>query len=194
VNGLHRSITLRLPGWVARHLAGRPERFATDEERVRLAIELARLNVQHGTGGPFGAALFDADGRLVSVGVNGVVSSACSFAHAEMLAIGTAHQRLGSYDLGGPDRPACELAASSEPCAMCLGAIAWSGVRRLVCGAREADAHEIGFDEGPKPDDWVRALETRGIAVRRDVCREEARAVLRQYVQGGGVIYNPQRP
>jgi tRNA(Arg) A34 adenosine deaminase TadA len=161
---------------------------------MRLAIELAGLNLRHGTGGPFGAALFDAEGRVLSVGVNLVVSSACSFAHADMLAIGTAHQSLGSYDLGGPQRPACELVASTEPCAMCIGAIAWSGIRRLVCGARDADAREIGFDEGPKPDDWVGALETRGIAVIREVCREEARSVLQQYAQAGGVIYNPWRP
>ena len=191
---LHRSITLRLPEWVAQHLTEPKAPLETREQRMRLAIELAALNQEHGTGGPFGAAIFDADGRLVSVGVNLVVSSSCSFAHAEMLAIGTAQQRLGSYDLGGPERPTRELVASTEPCAMCMGAIAWSGVRRLVCGARDSDAREIGFDEGSKPDDWVGELETRGIAVIRDVCRDEARSVLRQYAESGGVIYNPWRP
>ena len=76
---------------------------------------------------------------------------------------------------------------------MCLGAIPWSGVRGLVCGARDADARGIGFDEGAKPTDWVEALESRGIRVRQDVCRDEAVAVLREYAENGGPIYNARR-
>jgi tRNA(Arg) A34 adenosine deaminase TadA len=64
---------------------------------------------------------------------------------------------------------------------MCFGAIPWSGVRQLVCGARASDAEAIGFDEGPKPARWVAALEARGIKVVRDIQRAEARAVLREY-------------
>jgi hypothetical protein len=59
-----------------------------------------------------------------------------------------------------------------------------------VCGARDADAREIGFDEGPKPPDWIAALEERGIAVVRDVLREEARSVLSLYRDSGGALYN----
>ena len=87
--------------------------------------------------------------------------------------------------------PAHELVTSVEPCAMCLGAVPWSGVRRLVCGARGEDACAIGFDEGAKPADWVRGLESRGIEVQRDVLRAAAVAVLRRYVEEGGVLYNP---
>ena len=86
--------------------------------------------------------------------------------------------------------PACELAASTEPCAMCLGAIVWSGVRGLVCGSRDQDAHDVGFDEGPKPSDWVRLLEQRSISVSRDILRDEAKAVLLQYHEQDGPIYN----
>ena len=77
---------------------------------------------------------------------------------------------------------------------MCLGAIPWSGVRRVVCGARDADARAVGFDEGDKPTDWVAGLMRRGIDVQRDVCRAAATQVLRDYVAGGGVFYNGQTP
>ena len=187
-------ITLRLPDWVDEYLADRRGEFATAEQRMRLAVELAELNHRRGTGGPFGAAIFEEDGRLVSVGVNLVVQSSCCFAHAEMVAIGIAQQRLGAYDLGEPDRPPHELVTSTEPCAMCLGAIAWAGLRRLVCGARDSDAREVGFDEGSKLADWITALERRVIAVVRDVCRDDAREVLRRYAEEGGTIYNPWRP
>ena len=82
------------------------------------------------------------------------------------------------------------MVASTEPCAMCFGAIPWSGVTRLVCGARDEDARRIGFDEGPKLPDWRKALQKRGIRVTRDVLREEAVAVLDLYVDLGGPIYN----
>ena len=73
---------------------------------------------------------------------------------------------------------------------MCFGAIPWSGVRRLVCGARDEDAREIGFDEGPKLADWTSALNDRGITVLRDILRDDAVAVLQDYISAGGVIYN----
>jgi tRNA(Arg) A34 adenosine deaminase TadA len=153
-------------------------------------IGLAERNVAEGTGGPFAAAVFDFDtGGLIAPGVNRVVAARCSAAHAEIVALATAQARLGHHDLGAPGLPRCELVASTAPCAMCLGAIPWSGVRRLVCGAREEDARAIGFDEGDKPADWAGALQRRGIEVERDVCRPAAVALLQQYAAGGGVIY-----
>lgn len=186
-----RKIVLELPGWIGPFIARRGPAFDSIEARMRLAIELARQNIEHGTGGPFGAAIFEADsGRLVSVGVNLVETSDCSIAHAEMVAIALAQQTIGSYDLGGEGRPFHELVTSTEPCAMCLGAIPWSGVRRVLCGARGENACEIGFDEGAKPADWPGELRKRGIEVARDILREEAQAVLRQYARMGGTIYN----
>ena len=158
---------------------------------MHLAVELSRKNVKHGTGGPFGAAIFERDtGKLVAPGVNLVVVAGCSAFHAEMVAIMVAQKTTGSFDLGAEGMPAHEMAASTEPCAMCLGATPWSGVRGLLCGARDEDAGAIGFDEGPKPPRWMDRLEERGIAVTRDVLREEAVGVLRQYSTAGGEIYN----
>jgi hypothetical protein len=63
-------------------------------------------------------------------------------------------------------------------------------VRRLVCGATAPDAEAIGFDEGPRRDDWAAQLEARGIRVTLGVLATEACAVLAAYRAGGGVIYN----
>ena len=179
------------PEWVAAAVDwGR--RIATDEERVRLAIALARENVERGTGGPFGAAVFERDtGRLVSVGTNSVVRLGNSALHGEMVAFMMAQRRLGSFSLSAPDLPAHELATSCDPCAMCLGAALWSGVRRIVCGAAREDATLLGFEEGPVfPESWD-YLRARGMEVVRGVCREEARAVLESYRLRSGRIYNP---
>lgn len=188
------SFTITLPGWLDTALPGPERTFATAEDRVALAIELARLNVAHATGGPFGAAVFEArSGRLVAAGVNVVVPENCAAAHAEIVALSLAQKALRSHDLGDTGHPPCELVASTEPCAMCLGAVAWSGVQSVVCGARDEDARAAGFDEGPKPADWQAALEERGIAVTTGVHRKAAAEVLQSYVAQGFPVYNPRR-
>ena len=158
---------------------------------MRYVIGLSRRNVSEGTGGPFGAAVFEKEsGVLLSVGVNLVTRSDCSHAHAEMVALALAEQLLGSYTLHLEGCPEYELVTSCEPCAMCFGAIPWSGVTRVVSGAKDADARAIGFDEGPKLASWGDALRERGIEVHEGVCREEAAEVLRLYAASGGNIYN----
>jgi tRNA(Arg) A34 adenosine deaminase TadA len=185
---LYAQVHLTLPPWV--HDAIDPGAMCADDEaRMALAIRLAELNVERGTGGPFGAAVFTAEGRLVSVGVNRVVPSNCSVAHAEMMAYMTAQQRLQRFRLNEDGHPYV-LATSAQPCCQCYGATVWAGVSRLLIGARADDVHELTeFDEGPLPADWVGELERRGIAVVRDVLRERARAVLAAYRDGGGVRY-----
>src|SRR5512137_520961 len=130
------AITLSLPPWLERCLPPPDTAFPAVEDRMRFVIGLAQQNIAAGTGGPFAAAVFDdGTGRLVAAGVNLVTSLNSSIVHAEILAIMLAQQREGTYDLGGSGMPLFELVTSAEPCAMCLGAIPWSGVRRLVCGA-----------------------------------------------------------
>jgi tRNA(Arg) A34 adenosine deaminase TadA len=184
-------VVLQLPGWIENALAGSQQVYPNVEERMRLIIKLARLNIEHKTGGPFGAGIFESkSGRLISVGVNLVESADCSIAHAEMIAIAVAQRVIGSYDLSAGKGGIYQLVTSTEPCAMCLGAIPWSGVRSVVCGARDEDARSIGFDEGHKPSDWIKSLESCGISVVRDVLREQAKAVLLEYGKQGGLIYN----
>lgn len=159
--------------------------------QMRFVIGAARLNVKKATGGPFAAAVFqEATGRLVSLGVNLVIPQGLSILHAEMVAITSAQQKLGVYDLGGASLPGHELVTSSEPCAMCFGAIPWSGVTRVVTGAFAEDARAIGFDEGPIPSTWKSDLKTRGIEVVSGVERVQAKKVLQLYSDTNGHIYN----
>ncbi|MDA3925581.1 MAG: nucleoside deaminase [Kiritimatiellae bacterium] len=184
------SIAIQLPEWVNSFLSESPALFPSIEDRMALVVELAKRNVEEKTGGPFGAAIFDAEGRLIAPGVNIVPTANCSILHAEMVAIALAQKNLKRFDISNKGRLDYDLAASTEPCAMCFGAIPWSGVTRLLCGARDEDARAIGFDEGPKMKEWKQALEERGISVIRDILRSEATAVLQIYADNGGVIYN----
>jgi len=183
-------IELKLPGWIETILPEPDHVFKDSQERMQLAIKLAGLNVEHKTGGPFGAAVFDNHtGKLIAPGVNLVTHVNCSAAHAEIVAISIAQKVLNTYDLGAEGLPACELATSTEPCAMCLGAIPWSGIRSLVCGSRDEDARKVGFDEGAKPADWTKNLKARGITVQQDILRDDAKAVFEKYRDSGGIIY-----
>jgi tRNA(Arg) A34 adenosine deaminase TadA len=185
---------LSLPDWVAGFCAeAGAGRFPDERARMEFAIELSRRNVRAGTGGPFGAAVFDTHTHtLVAPGVNLVTRAKCSSAHAEIVALTIAQRAVEDYDLGSGWRR-LELVTSTEPCAMCFGAIGWSGVVRLLCGARDEDARAIGFDEGPKVADWPGELRARGIEVVRDVCRADAAAVLTEYVRAGGELYNARK-
>jgi tRNA(Arg) A34 adenosine deaminase TadA len=185
-----RTLVIDLPPWAAAREEDH-RRYATDEERMRLAVEMAAANVAQGTGGPFGAAVFESEsGRLVSLGVNSVVRLQNSVLHAEMVAFMRAQARVGTYSLAAPGKPAHTLYSSCDPCAMCLGAALWAGVRRIVCGATRQDAVALRFDEGPVFPESYDYLVRRGIEVVHGVLREEARATLEQYRAKGGIIYN----
>ena len=165
-------------------------KYTTDTDKMELAIQVSRWNVEQGMGEPFGAAVFRRDtGQLVAVGMSQVVQQKNSVLHAEVVAIMMAEQRLQAFNLrGGSQR--YELFSSCDPCAMCLGAVHWSGVERLVCGADRDDAQRIGFDEGPVFPDSYAYLEARGMEIVRGVRRAEANAVIQAYATGGGLIHN----
>ncbi len=184
------ALTVDYPPWVD-GLVPWTHRFETDEERMGLAIRLSLENVDRETGGPFGAAIFEREtGGLVAVGMNSVVRLSNCTLHGEMVAFMMAQRRLGSFTLAAPGMPAHELVTSCEPCAMCLGAILWSGVRRVVCGAAREDASRLGFEEGPVFDASYRYLEERGIEIVHGIRRDEARAVLERYRARSGKLYN----
>ena len=190
---LYAQVHLTLPAWV--HDAVDAARaYPSDAEKVALAIALSKHNIEAGTGGPFGAAVFGPDDRIIAIGVNRVVPHACSVAHAEMMAYMLAQGRTQRLRLNrdaddnaiGP----ITLATSSQPCCQCYGATVWAGIDRLLIGARSEDVEELTeFDEGPLPADWVGALNARGIEVVRDIERDAARAVLRMYGETGGAKY-----
>lgn len=189
---LERSISLSLPDWFDG--IGQPLVFPANdiEEAMRLAIDLSRANVSHQTGGPFGALVVQMDkGRVISAAVNCVEAQSCSSAHAEIMALSLAQKALKTWNLAQADDSPLTLVTSCEPCAMCWGAIPWSGVKRVVCGANKHDAELAGFDEGARPSTWVEDLNDRGIEVLTGVLREEAASVLMEYANSGQTIYNP---
>ncbi|HEY5717801.1 MAG TPA: nucleoside deaminase [Motiliproteus sp.] len=184
------TIAFDLPDWIDGFCEAY-QTTASHTARMQFVINAARENVARKTGGPFAAAIFRQDtGELVALGVNLVTSAGLSILHAEMVAIAVAQTRIGHYDLGADPAVHYELVTSTEPCSMCFGAIPWSGVRSVVTGAMDADARRIGFDEGPKPDDWVGALTSRGIRVIEQVERADAAQVLVDYLNQNGHIYN----
>ncbi len=186
----HPVVHVEYPAWVDDVVDWR-RRYAGDEDRMRLAIAVARENVVRETGGPFGAAIVECDtGRLVAVGMNSVVRLSNSALHAEIVAFMMAQQRLGSYTLRVPGGRAHDIYTSCEPCAMCLGATLWSGVKRVVYGAAREDAARLEFEEGPVFEASYQYLEERGLEVDGPLLRDEAREVLELYRQRSGKIYN----
>ncbi len=184
------SIFIDLPSWVYEVL-GTSAPCSTDEDKMRLAIRLARENVLQGTGWPFGAAIFHQPGNhLVAVGINSVERLQNAILHAEVMAIMLAEAHLHSYSLRTKGSSYHELITTCEPCAMCLGAALWSGARRIVCGAGREDASGLGFEEGPVFPESYLYLEARGIEIVHGILADEARAVFDLYRQQQGLIYN----
>ncbi|MGK0188366.1 MAG: tRNA(Arg) A34 adenosine deaminase TadA [Verrucomicrobiales bacterium] len=149
---------------------------------MALVGELALENARQG-GGPFSAGVWDLDeARWVSAGVNLVLSSQLSSAHAEVVAISLAQTALGNWNLGEGGRQ-FELVSSAEPCAMCAGAVPWSGVVSLVFGAGRDEAEAAGFDEGAKPEQWQNELARRGVSVSGPMVASAASEALREFAK-----------
>ena len=140
--------------------------------------------------GPFVAAIYDENNNLIAKAANSVVNYNNSNAHAEMLAIKIAEERLGTYDLSKYN---LKLYVTSEPCIMCLGGIMWSGIKELYYGVPSKLVEEItGFDEGFKHD-WIEEFKKRGIAVYGNIESALGAKQLKDYITGGGKIYKPLR-
>lgn len=171
------ALTIELPGWVRRQVDW-TRIYPGDRDRMRVAIMLARQNVERKSGGPFGAAIFEsASGRLIAVGVNRVATDGSTLVHAETVAIALAERRLGAHGLARTDLPPLELHTSCEPCVMCLGAIIMAGVPRVICAAGADDAAAAGIDAGAPPATLWDMLRERGAQVTTDVLRDEAKDV-----------------
>ena len=106
-------------------------------EAIRLSIE----NVQSGNGGPFGTVIVK-NGKIIASGINKVTQSNDPTAHAEIVAIRSACETLGTFQLVG-----CEIYCSCEPCPMCLGAIYWARPDRIYFANTREDAADINFDD-----------------------------------------------
>lgn len=123
--------TVSLPEWAQEEVKN-IDCIESLEERMRAVIKFSRLNIQNNTGGPFAAGVFEeATGKLVAMGVNRVVPTCCSSAHAEVVAVSLAQTVLKSFDLGAEGMPRHQLVVNWRPCAMCYGAVLWSGMLLL---------------------------------------------------------------
>ncbi|CAG36669.1 hypothetical protein DP1940 [Desulfotalea psychrophila LSv54] len=158
-------------------------------------IEFSRQNIRQETGGPFAAGIFEKEsGRLVMLGVNRVMPLNCSSAHAEVMAISLAQQKLENFDLGAPGMPEHELVVNWRPCIMCLGALMWSGARHLTIAGSGPELEEItGFDEGFVPDDWQAQLALRSISVTDNMLTEKAVEVFYEFAKSGSHVYNARQ-
>ncbi len=140
------------------------------EELMREAIRLSAASIQSG-GGPFGAIVVR-DGVVIGRGQNRVTAKCDPTAHAEIMAIRDACDRLQTFSLAG-----CEIYASCEPCPMCLGAILWSRIDRITHAATRHDAAAAGFDDSRFHGEVTSTGEQRSLPMT-SLLRDEAAAVL----------------
>ena len=108
---------------------------------MKEAIRLSMENAKNGKGGPFGTVIVK-NGNIIASGVNKVTQSSDPTAHAEIVAIRSACETLGTFQLVG-----CEIYCSCEPCPMCLGAIYWARPDRIYFANTKEDAADINFDD-----------------------------------------------
>jgi tRNA(Arg) A34 adenosine deaminase TadA len=164
------------------------------ESKMSIAINISKFNVLNNTGGPFGCAIFKVckkskKSSLFSLGCNLVTSYNNCTLHAETVAIQIGQKRKKNFTFNDIDYN-FELYTSCEPCAMCLGAILWSGISLVYCGATKKDAEEIGFNEGPVFDISYLYLEYQGVKTVKKISNMEAKEVFNLYVSKNGKIYN----
>jgi guanine deaminase len=145
------------------------------------AIQLSVENVRSGRGGPF-AAVVVKEGNVVAEGVNQVTATNDPTAHAEVLAIRHACQKLRCFELRG-----CDLYTSCEPCPMCLGAIYWARLNKVYFGNLAADAAKIGFDDSAIYEEIAQPHAQREIPMIQ-MMREEALAAFRAWEEHPGKI------
>ncbi|CAN5785619.1 nucleoside deaminase [soil metagenome] len=132
-----------------------------DERFMLRAIELARLGMESGKGGPFGSVVVK-DGEIIGEGSNEVTSTNDPTAHAEVVAIRRACQHLRTFELDG-----CDVYASCEPCPMCLASIYWSRAERIYIACDREDAARAGFDDALIYDEIAAAPDHRRIAMEQ---------------------------
>ena len=186
------SFEVSLPQWAVDENRFLPEFIPDVEQRMREVIRFAELNFDKKTGGPFAAGIFEKNsGKVVGIGVNRVVPSNNSSAHAEIVAISLAQMKLATFDLGGPGMPDFQIVVNGRPCAMCCGALPWSGVRSLVIGASGERIESLtGFDEGAVHPKWQQELEARGIEVIENVLAKDAEVVFQRFRDSDEPVYN----
>jgi guanine deaminase len=148
---------------------------------MQRAIDLSIENVRTGGGGPFAAVVVRGD-DIVGTGVNRVTSSNDPTAHAEVVAIREACQRLATFQLSG-----CDLYTTCEPCPMCLGAIYWARLDCIFYGNTRDDAAKIGFDDALMYEEVCGPLDHRKIPML-PLMREQALEAFREWERSASKV------
>lgn len=141
---------------------------------IKKAIALSEKGMEQGAGGPFGALVVK-DGKIISEGYNKVTSSNDPTAHAEIVAIRKACEKLDSFQLDD-----CIIYTSCEPCPMCLGAIYWARPKAVYYACTKEDAAEIGFDDHFIYDEIDKGIENRSIKFI-NLDRDEGKKVFKKW-------------
>ena len=148
---------------------------------MREAIRLSMENVQSGNGGPFGTVIVK-NGKIIATGVNEVTKSNDPTAHAEMIAIRNACEKLNSFQLDG-----CDIYCSCEPCPMCLGAIYWARPKSIYFANSKKDAAEINFDDNFIYQEIKLPIHERKLTTTQ-LLRNEAQSVFLQWQESENKI------
>ena len=148
---------------------------------MREAIRLSMENVQSGNGGPFGTVIVK-NGKIIATGVNEVTKSNDPTAHAEMIAIRNACEKLNSFQLDG-----CDIYCSCEPCPMCLGAIYWARPKSIYFANSKKDAAEINFDDNFIYQEIKLPIHERKLTITQ-LLRDEAQFVFLQWQESENKI------
>ncbi len=145
-----------------------------DTAHITRAISLAAGHSTDGAHGPFGAVVARGD-AVVGEGWNCVVADHDPTAHAEVMAIRRACETLRTHSLDG-----CTIYCSCEPCPMCLAAIYWAHLDRVVYAATRDDAAAIGFSDAFIYDEIPRCASDRSVPMVQ-LSRPAALAVLQDW-------------
>lgn len=149
---------------------------------MEIANENAKKGIEKKQGGPFGAVIVDKEGNIISNGNNKVLLNNDPTAHAEIVAIRNACEKLETYDLNG-----CVLYTSCEPCPMCLSAAIWANIKKIYYGCTKDDANSIGFRDDIIYD-FLKG-ENKSLVDLENIDRDECIKVFEKYNKENGVIY-----
>ncbi len=152
------------------------------DEIIKKAIEEADKTMREGKGGPFGAAVITADGKIY-YGSNHVLSAHDPTAHAEIWTIRKACKELGTHDLKG-----CILYTTCMPCPMYLSAIIWSNIKEIWYSSTAEDAAKIGFRDADIYE-YLKGTGKQDIIKVSRIAPKDALILFQDYARLSGTIY-----
>jgi guanine deaminase len=148
------------------------------------AIAKARETMNQDIGGPFGAAIIDASGKIIAIASNSVLHDQDPTAHAEINAIRAAGKALGTHDLTG-----CIIVTTTYPCPMCLAAILWANIKKVIYGSRPLDAEAIGFRDDYICEFIKNDLPNKNVLEIEEGFREECLELFSEYQEKQKTLY-----